>query len=69
MAVATVLGTFLAAPEAYISGAKQLIVDPILGPIVQNTHWTWIVAGLLLVGFLPVVVRSIVKARREAKET
>jgi hypothetical protein len=67
LTVATVLGSFLADPQAYISGAKQLIVDPILGPLVQNTNWTWIIAGLLFVVFLPYLVRSIARARREAR--
>ena len=63
LAVTTVLGTFLADPQSYISGAKQLIVDPVLAPIAQNTNWTWIIAGVLVVVFLPLIARSVVRAR------
>jgi hypothetical protein len=68
LTVATVLGSFLADPEAYISGAKNLIVDPVLSPIARNTNWTLIIAGLLFVVFLPYLVRSIARARREARK-
>lgn len=54
LAVATLLGSFLADPEAYISGAKQLIVDPVVAPIATSTNWTLVllvtVAMVLLAG-------------------
>jgi hypothetical protein len=65
LTVATVLGTFLIDPEAYISGAKQLIVDPVLEPIAQSTNWTWILAGVLMVMFLPTIARQVRRMRTE----
>ena len=67
LTVATVLGTFLAEPEAYISGAKQLLVDPVLAPIAQTTNWTWIIAGALLIAFLPVITRRVIRTRAVLK--
>lgn len=63
LAVATVLATFLNDPQTYISGLKQLLVDPIVVPIVNGTNWTLLIAGIIIVLFLPLIVRSIVKAR------
>jgi hypothetical protein len=65
LTVATLLGTFLADPEAYVSGAKQLVVDPMLAPIVRSTNWTWIVGGLLVVLCLPVIAGRLARARLE----
>ena len=67
LAVASVLATFFADPQAYISGAKELIVDPILGPIARGTNWTLILSGILIVVFLPFIARSIIKARKGFK--
>jgi hypothetical protein len=54
LTVATLLGTFLADPEAYISGAKQLVVDPVVTPIATATNWTLVilVAVAMLVAVL-----------------
>lgn len=68
LAVASVLTTFLADPQAYISGAKNLVVDPILGPIAKGTNWTLILGGILAVVFLPFIARSINKARKAIKQ-
>ena len=62
LAVATVLATFLSDPESYISGAKQLIVDPFLEPIAKNTNWTLIILVCLAVVFAPIITLSITKA-------
>lgn len=67
LAVASVLATFLADPQAYISGAKTLIVDPIVSPIVDSINWTLIVAGILLVVFLPFIARILLKAKSEIR--
>jgi len=69
LAVAATLGSFLADPQAYISGAKELIVSPIVEPIVRSTNWTFIIAGILIVVFLPFIARSIMKAWRAMKPT
>ena len=69
LGVAAVLGTFLADPQAYISGAKELIVSPIVEPIARSTSWTLIIAGILIIVFLPFIARSIMKARRAMKPT
>lgn len=69
LAVAAVLGTFLVDPQTYISGAKELIVSPVVQPIARSTSWTLIIAGVLIVVFLPFIARSIMKARRAMKPT
>lgn len=69
LAVAAVLGTFLADPQAYISGAKDLVVSPVVEPIARSTNWTIIIAGVLIVVFLPFIARSIMKARGAMKTT
>jgi len=61
LAVATVLATFLSDPESYISGAKDLIADPLLKPIAQNTNWTLIILICLGVIFAPLIAVSIRK--------
>ncbi len=69
LAVASVLGTFLADPQTYISGAKELIVSPVVEPIATSTNWTLIIAGVLIVVFLPFIARSVMKARRAMNST
>jgi len=61
LAVATVLATFLSDPESYISGAKDLIADPVLKPIAHNTNWTLIILVCLGVLFAPLIALSISK--------
>jgi len=63
LAVASVLTTFLADPQTYISGAKELIIDPIAAPIAKGTNWTLLILGVLVVVFLPFIARTLVKAR------
>lgn len=47
LAVTALLVKFLDDPQVYISGAKELVVEPLLKPIVQNTNWTLIVGGII----------------------
>lgn len=65
LAVMTVLTTFLADPGSYISGARQLIVDPLVSPIAHGVNWTLILAAMALVAFLPFTARRIARARSE----
>jgi hypothetical protein len=67
LAVASVLATFLADPEVYIRGAKELVVSPVLEPIARGTNWTLIISAALAVVFLPLIARSLVKARAAFK--
>ena len=67
LAIASVLATFLGDPQAYFSGAKQLIIDPIVAPIVKSTNWTLIIVGVLIVAFLPFIAKSVIKASSEMK--
>jgi hypothetical protein len=69
LAVAAALGRFLADPQAFISGVKELIVSPLVEPIARSTNWTFIIAGILIFVFLPFIARSIMKARRATKPT
>ena len=67
LAVASVLATFLADPQPYISGARELIIDPIAAPIVKGTNWTLIIFGVLAIVFLPFITRTLVKTRSAIK--
>ena len=63
LAIGSVLATFLLDPQVYITGAKQLVVDPVVAPAVKSVNWTLIIGGIVAVLLLPLIVRSIVKAR------
>lgn len=67
LSVSVALVTFLDDPQAYISGAKELIVSPIVEPIARSTNWTFIIAGILIVVFLPFIARSMMNAWRVVK--
>ena len=67
LAVTSVLVSFLADPQVYISGARELVIDPVASPVVENTNWTLLIAGALVVAFMPFIARSIVKARSTLK--
>jgi hypothetical protein len=68
LAVASILGSFLVDPAPYINGIKTLVVDPIVSPIVGSINWTFLVAAILVVMFLPFIARSIRKSRSAYKE-
>ncbi len=59
LAVASVLGTFLADPKVYISGAKELAV-----PVLTSINWTLLIAGTLVLLFLPFIARTVVRTRK-----
>lgn len=59
LVVTSVLATFLANPEAYISGASQLAV-----PILESINWTLIVVGLLALILLPIIGKKILNSRK-----
>lgn len=59
LAVATVLGTFLADPKPYISGVSELVV-----PLLSSINWTLIVTGIFALLFLPFIARSVAKTRK-----
>jgi len=62
LTVAAVLGTFLADPQAYISGAKDLFA-----PVMSGTNWTLIIVGILVIAFLPFIARTILRTRKAIK--
>lgn len=64
LATAAGLYLFLSDPQAFISGAKTLVADPLIAPIAQGTDWTWIVAGAVLFAGLPLAAKQLAKARR-----
>lgn len=64
---ATVLATFLNDPQPFIQGLKELVIDPVVKPIVGSVNWTLIFSVGLLIIFLPFVARSLVKARAAMK--
>ena len=68
LTVSSVLASFLADPQPYISGLRELVVDPVVSPIAKSTNWTIIIAGLLGVVLLPFIGRSIIKARSAWKD-
>lgn len=64
LAVASMLKTFLADPQAYISGTAELA-----GAIAGGINWTLIVTGILSFMFLPLIARSLLKTRRIIKDS
>lgn len=69
LAVASVLGAFLVDPQSYFTGAKQLLVDPVITPIVASVSWTWLIAGMLSLLFLPFIVRRLRSAYAALRRT
>jgi hypothetical protein len=67
LAVTAVLATFLANPEIYIKGTKQLVVDPVVSPIVKAINWSLLAVVLLAVAFAPFIVKALVRVRRAAR--
>lgn len=63
----TVLAKFLNDPQPFIQGLKELVIDPVVKPIVGSVNWTLIFSVGLLIIFLPFVARSLVKARAAMK--
>lgn len=59
LAVASVLGTFLADPKPYISGVSELVV-----PLLSSINWTLVVMSILVLLFFPFVARTIAKTRK-----
>jgi hypothetical protein len=64
LTVATLLTRFLVDPQVYISGVKQLVVEPVVEPIVKGVNWTLIAGGGALLLLLPIVIRRMRKADR-----
>lgn len=54
---------FIAEPEVYISGTKDLVVEPVVSEMVKSIGWTKILVVVLVIAFLPCIVRSIKQAR------
>ena len=70
LTVGTLLAGFLVDPEAYFSGAKSLVepvAQSVVEPIVKGVNWTLILSAILVVAFLPFIVRSVQKARTERR--
>jgi hypothetical protein len=68
LTVGTLLAGFLADPEAYFSGVKSLVepvAKSVVEPIVKSINWTLILSAILLVAFLPFIVRSVRNSRKE----
>lgn len=59
LVVASVLTTFLANPEAYISGARQLVV-----PILEDINWLMVIVGLLSLILLPIIGKLVFNSRK-----
>jgi len=65
LATSAGLYAFLSDPQAFLSGVKTLVVDPLISPIAQGTNWTLIFGGLLFLFSLPALARLIIfMARR-----
>ncbi len=64
LAVTGILATFLADPRPYISGGKELVVEPLVQPIAREINWTLLVFAVLLIALLPTIVRVLLRAVR-----
>ena len=62
LAVTGILATFLADPRPYFSGARELVVEPVVQPIAEGVNWTLLLLALLLVAFLPTILRVLLRS-------
>ena len=58
LAVGATLTAFLHDPEPYLRGAKELIVEPIVSPIVRAVNWTLLALALLFILAFPRILRA-----------
>lgn len=68
---AAVLASFLADPQPYIDGVKQLVVEPASRAAegaVERTNWTLVFLGLGLAVLAALSARHGLRARREARK-
>lgn len=65
LAVAAVLGTFVADPEPYLTGARQLVGDSILRPLLGAINWNPIAYGGCAVLGAVLTMRWWKRSRRE----
>jgi hypothetical protein len=69
--VAAVLTAFLADPQPYIDGVKQLVVEPASRAAegaVGRTNWTLVFLGLGLAVLAGLSARHVLRARRTARK-
>ncbi|NBD37297.1 MAG: hypothetical protein GVY10_01855 [Verrucomicrobia bacterium] len=64
LALTGILATFLADPQPYISGAKELVVEPVVQPIAEGLNWTLLLLAVLLLVFLPTILRGLLRSVR-----
>ena len=67
LTVGTLLVGFLADPEPYFSGVKSLVepvAKSVVEPMIKGVNWTLILSAIFVVAFLPVIVRSVRKAKQ-----
>lgn len=65
---AAALGLFLKDPGVYISGVKQLVVEPVVAPVTQSINWGLLLFLGLFVVFMPKITTSILRSRNLVKE-
>ena len=58
LTVAAVLGSFLNDPEQYFRGARTLIVDPVVHPVVTSVNWTLVLLFAMVLAFLVLAIRK-----------
>jgi hypothetical protein len=66
LAVGTAFAMFVSNPEPYLRGVKELVVEPVVTPLVKAVNWTLVVLAVLLLIFIPRLVREWAKYRRAA---
>ncbi len=69
LATSAGLYAFLSDPQAFLSGAKTLVADPLIHPIAQGTNWTWILGGGVLLAGLPWLARQVARTRRAWRQS
>jgi len=67
LTVTAVLYKFLEDPSVFISGAKELIISPIVEPIVKSVNWTPIISILLILIILPFIIGRIKRIIQSVK--
>lgn len=68
LTVTAALGSFLNDPEPYFSGARSLIVDPVVEPVVSSVNWTLIFVIAVVLAFLVLAIRTRTRALSSARK-
>ena len=65
LTVSAVLVSFLNDPETYMRGMGELLVEPAIQPVTENTNWTLVIPIIFFILLLPAIIKSLFQVLRE----